>query len=71
MSVGFYFNSILVISHTFKQWFFKKSQINDNFTNFERKKKSYPHITIIHVKYIWEFFGNFHMTHSRGVMLEV
>ena len=35
------------------------------------KKKSYTHITIIHFKYIWEFFGNFHMTRSREIMLEV
>ena len=34
-------------------------------------KKTYTHITIIDVKYISEFFGNFHITHSRGIMLEV
>ena len=37
----------------------------------EKKTKSYTHITIIHVKYIWDFFGNFHMTRSCGIMLEV
>ena len=25
----------------------------------EKKTKSYTHITIIHVKYIWEFFWEF------------
>ena len=37
----------------------------------EEKTKSYTHITIIYVKYIWEFFENFHMTCSHGIMLEV
>ena len=34
------------------------------------KKKSYTRIKIIHVN-IWEFFGNFHMTRSREIMLEI
>ena len=42
-----------------------------NFTNYDKKTKRYTYITIIHVKYIWEFFGNFHMTRSRGIILEV
>ena len=37
----------------------------------EKKTKLYTYITIIHVKYIEEFFENFHMTRSRGIMLEV
>ena len=37
----------------------------------KKKKKSNTYIRIIHVKYIWQFFGNFHMTHSRGIVLEV
>ena len=51
----------------------KNSQINDNFTNFEKKNntKSHTNITIIHFKYIGEFFGNFQRTRSRGIMLEV
>ena len=35
------------------------------------EKKSYTHITIIRIKYIWDFFLNFHMTRSRGIMLEL
>ena len=35
------------------------------------EKKSYTYITISHIKYIWEFFGNFHMTHSLEIKLEV
>ena len=42
-----------------------------NFTFIELKTKSYTHMTIIHVKYSREFFGNFHMTRSLGIMLEV
>ena len=42
-----------------------------NFTNIELKTKSFTNIKIIHVKYIWEFFGNFHMTRSLGIILEV
>ena len=38
---------------------------------FEEKTKSYTHVTIIHVKYIWEFCGNFYLTRSREIMLEV
>ena len=37
----------------------------------KKKTKSCTHITIIHVEYIWEFFGNFYMTRSRGITLEV
>ena len=37
----------------------------------KKKKKSYTHITIIHVKYIWEFVRSFHITRPRGIMLEV
>ena len=35
------------------------------------EKKSYTRITIINFKYIWEFFGNVHMSCSRGIRLEV
>ena len=35
------------------------------------KQKTYTRHKIIHFKYISEFFGNFHMTHSLGIMLEV
>ena len=42
-----------------------------NLPILEKNTKSYTHITIIHVKYIEEFFGNFHMTRSRGIILEV
>ena len=35
------------------------------------KKQSYTYITVIHVKYIWEFFGNFHIIRSREIMLGV
>ena len=41
------------------------------FPILEKKTKSFTHITIIHVQYVWEFFGNFHMTRSRGIMLKV
>ena len=37
----------------------------------EKKTKSYTHITIIRVNYIWEFFGNFQMTRFRRIMLEM
>ena len=37
----------------------------------EKKTKYYTHITMIYVIYIQEFFGNFHITRSRGIMLEV
>ena len=37
----------------------------------EKKTKPYTNITVIHVNYIWKFFGNFHMTRSRGIMFEV
>ena len=38
----------------------------------KKKKKSNTHITIIHIKYISrEFFGNFYMTPSREIMLEL
>ena len=42
-----------------------------HFTNVELKTKALFHITIIHVKYIREFFGNFNIPRFLGTMLEM
>ena len=37
----------------------------------EEKTKFYTHTKIIHVEYSKEFFGNFYMTRSLEIVLEV
>ena len=71
MSVGFYFFPEIREVVIDLRFFLNHCSNVCNFTNIEWKTKSYPYSKIIDVKYIWEFFGNFHMTRSRGIMLEV
>ena len=70
MSVGIFFHN-WYSSHLLKSFFLNHYSKMCHFTNVELKTKALFHITIIHVKYIREFFGNFNIPRFLGTMLEM